>query len=38
MKKSPVEYDEIKTIDIRPAISITCSPIGRQIYFPQSGQ
>ena len=36
MKKSPVEYREIKIIDIRPAISRTFSRIGRNIDFLQS--
>ena len=35
-KKLPVEDDDIKIIDLRPAISRTFSPIGRQIEFPQA--
>ena len=35
-KTSPVEYEEIDIIVTSPAISITFSPIGRNIKFTQT--
>ena len=37
-KKLPVEDNEIKIVETRPAIGRTFSQIGRQIEFPQAGQ
>ena len=37
-KKSPIEDDENKIVDTRPAISRNFSPSGRKIKILQSGQ
>ena len=36
IEKSPVEDEDIEIIGTRPVISITLSPIGRNIEFAQS--